>query len=255
MALRAEIPALLRKGALDALGDPLDFEKDALSPTRHGVMAPLQVNEAGDYILSVVEFGTGPPRSDRRPSLAASYFEWSFSEERPDLSDGGLHLPHVESGHLRFVPPIEFSASTAATSGDARDDGSSDPEKINLKLRVNWGLASANQLKRVLVDSDGGMSHLANYAVGVLGNCDVCRAFEEAPHVPTAGASAVPMFNEKAQVDLAFLGDLIRAHAMDVFPKYSLLPPANSKNPQEVWDVFCGGRLGAFGIPRRIQTD
>ena len=33
--LDAEIPALLRKGALEALGAQLDFEKDALSHLRH----------------------------------------------------------------------------------------------------------------------------------------------------------------------------------------------------------------------------
>ena len=73
-ALDAESPAFLRKGALEALGAQLDFEKDVLSLTRHGATAPLKVNEMGRYILSVVEFGRGHPCSDRRPNLAASYF-------------------------------------------------------------------------------------------------------------------------------------------------------------------------------------
>ena len=101
--LDAGIPALLRKGALEALGAQLDFEKDTLSLLRHGICAPLRVNAMGHYIVSVVEFGRGP-------NLAASYFEWSFPEKRPDLSDGGLHMPLVESGHIRFAPPREFSA-------------------------------------------------------------------------------------------------------------------------------------------------
>ena len=129
---------------------------------------------------------------------------WSFLEKRPDLSEGGLHLPLVESGLLRFVPPEEFSACTAGTLGDARGDSISDPEQIITKLHANWGHASANQLKRELVDSDGGMSHLANRADEVLENCDVCRAFDKAPRVPIAGTSAVSMFNEKVQVDLLF---------------------------------------------------
>ena len=83
-ALDAEIPAFLRKESLEALGAQLDFEKDVLSSMRHGVMAPLRVNEMGHYISSVVEFGKGRPRSDRRPNLAASYFEWRSSEKRPD---------------------------------------------------------------------------------------------------------------------------------------------------------------------------
>ena len=78
------------------------------------------------------------------------------------------------------------------------------------------------------------MSHLVNHVDEVSENCDVCRAFDKAPRVPIAGASAVSMFNEKAQVDLPSLGDLVVAHAMDVFSKYSLLLLAQPNDPQEV---------------------
>ena len=61
----AEIPALLRMGALEALGDRLDLEQGALSFTRHGVRVPLRANATGHYILSVVEFG-------KRPRIASS---------------------------------------------------------------------------------------------------------------------------------------------------------------------------------------
>ena len=128
-------------------------------------------------------------------------------------------MPLVDSGLLRFVLPNDFSACTAATLGDAREDSTSDPKKIIMKLHVNWGHASATQLKRVLVDSEGGDSHLANYVDEASENCDVCRAFDKAPHVPIAGAPAVPMFREKARVDLPCLGDLIVLHPMDAFPK------------------------------------
>ena len=151
--------------------------------------------------------------------------------KRLGSSGGGLHSPLVEGGILRLVPPEEFSASTAVLLGGARDDSISDPRQIIMKLHVNRGRASANQLKRVLLDSDGGMSHLVNRADGVLESCDMCRAFDKAPHVPIAGASAVSTFNEKVQGDLPFLGDLSVLHAMDMFSKYSLRLPVPPKNP------------------------
>ena len=61
------------------------------------------------------------------------------------------------------------------------------------------------------------------------------------------------MFNEKVQVDLLFLGDLVVAHAMDVFSKYSLLHPAQSKNSQEDWGVLGAGWLGTCGPPKCNQ--
>ena len=86
-------------------------------------------------------------------------------------------------------------------------------------------------------------------------HCDVCRAFDEAPHVPIAGTSTVSTFNEKVQVDLLCLDDLILLRAMDMFSKYSLPPPVQPKNPQEVWDASCGSYLGTFGPPECIRMD
>ena len=72
----------------------------------------------------------------------------------------------------------------------------------------------------------------------VVTQCEVCRAFDKAPHLPIAGTSMVAAFNEKLQVDLLFLDDLIVLHIMDVFSKYSVLTPVRSKNPLEVWGAF-----------------
>ena len=47
LVLEADIAALLRKGALEALGGHLDFLRDV----------PLMVHEMGHYVLSVVAFG------------------------------------------------------------------------------------------------------------------------------------------------------------------------------------------------------
>ena len=41
--LEADIPALLRKGALEALGGQLDFERDIMTIRKHGVNAPPSV--------------------------------------------------------------------------------------------------------------------------------------------------------------------------------------------------------------------
>ena len=41
------------------------------------------------------------------------------------------------------------------TLGDAREGNNSDPKKIIEKLHVNWGHASAQQIKRILVDAEG----------------------------------------------------------------------------------------------------
>ena len=79
------------------------------------------------------------------------------------------------------------------TLGDARDEITSDPRKVITKLHVPWAHPSARRLKRDLVDS-----HLANYVDEVLGDCEVCRAFDKDLRVRVAATSTVPMFDEKA---------------------------------------------------------
>ena len=73
-----------------------------------------------------------------------------------------------------------------------------------MKLRVNWGHASAHQLKRASVDTDGGNSRSANCVGEVLERSEIRRAFDEAPHVSIAPTSTVSMFNGKAHADLLF---------------------------------------------------
>ena len=56
-----------------------------------------------------------------------------------------------------------MSACKAVTFGGVADASLSSPRVIIMKLQVYWGHASAHQLKRVSVDSDGGAMRSANY--------------------------------------------------------------------------------------------
>ena len=62
----ADIPALSHKGALETLGGRRDFERDISTIRKHGVRAPLRVNEMGYSVLCVVKFSNGPPCPEYR---------------------------------------------------------------------------------------------------------------------------------------------------------------------------------------------
>ena len=72
----------------------------------------------------------------------------------------------------------------------------SDPEKSVMELHVSWGRGSAQQLKRVLVDSDEANMHLPTCVGEVSERHEVRRASDKKPDVPIAGASTVPAFRE-----------------------------------------------------------
>ena len=74
----ADIPALLRRGALEALGGQLEFLRGSLVLRRQGVKIPLMVNR--------VDFRKDPSKSASRcPEASASFFH--IVQEAPDLSD------------------------------------------------------------------------------------------------------------------------------------------------------------------------
>ena len=56
-ALEPDIPALLRKGALEALGGQLDSERGVLTIRKHGADVPLSVSEMGRFVLIAVARG------------------------------------------------------------------------------------------------------------------------------------------------------------------------------------------------------
>ena len=144
---------------------------------------------------------------------------------------------------FRCEPPRAFGASWAATLGSAVDGRLSDPKKIAVELRANWGHVSAQQLKRVFAGWGADNVRLVNDVAEVLGR----RAFNKAPHVPLSGTPAVSAFHEKFQVDSTFLNDLIASHAMDVFSEYSPSILARPKNLKEVRDAFCGASVRVRG--------
>ena len=69
-----------------------------------------------------------------------------------------------------------------------------------MKWHVISGHASAQQLERVLADSDRDTLRALTSVDGELGQREVCRALDGAPHAPAAGTSTVVMFNEKSVV-------------------------------------------------------
>ena len=123
-----------------------------------------------------------------------------------------------------LTPPRTLSTCEAATLGDARHGDLSDPKKIIMKSRVSWGLESAEQKKRELVNSDGDNLHPLQHADDVSEHYMVFRAADRAPDLPVAGTSTVFTFNEEPQVGPLLLGDIPALHFTDVPPKYSLEP-------------------------------
>ena len=80
--------------------------------------------------------------------------------------------------------------------------------------------------------------------------CEVCRAFDQAPHAPMAGTSVVAMINGNLQADLLSLDAIIALHSMGVFLEVFLVVRVRTKNPLQGWGAFFNSRIGVFVPPR-----
>ena len=130
----------------------VDFAPTGGEDTLEGESGRTLFSERGRFLQD-------PPGSAPRcPEASASFFR--SVQKAPDLSDGGLRLPHTPDGLYHFETPLTFAACKAVTLGDARHCCLTAPKKIIMKLHVNWGHASAQQMRRVLVDSEGNNAHL-----------------------------------------------------------------------------------------------
>ena len=97
--------------------------------------------------------------------------------------------------------------------------------------------------------------HLLTFVDEVLARCEVGQAFEKAPHAPAAGISTVAAFNEKLQIDLLLLGDIVALRVMGASPENSHVIPVRAETPQEVRDASRSSWIGVFGPPFSIQMD
>ena len=201
-ALGADIRASFCEGAMEALGWQLDLLRVSLVLNRRRQF-PHRVDRMGCYILSVVDFGKDASRKVRAPAVSASFFEWAFVYKTPNLSNGGLHLIDTVGGVYRFKPLRTFSACTAVTLRGSMDGCPSGRNEIVMRLQVNRGRTSAQQVKRVWVEPDRENMHLLTRVDDVSEQLEVCRAFDKATRDTGAGTSTVALFKEKLQVDLS----------------------------------------------------
>ena len=84
---------------------------------------------------------------------------------------------------------------------------------------------------------------------------EVLDPVDRAPHVLIAGTPPASMFNEKLQIDLLFLDDIIALHVTGVFPRNSSPTPVRVKTLRHVRGAFSGLRVGVFGPPECVQMN
>ena len=68
------------------------------------------------------------------------------------------------------------------------------------KIHVNWGHASARQLKRIRADAEGANGRLLGFADKVVVQREVCQDADKARRLRVAAAPSACPFYEKPQV-------------------------------------------------------
>ena len=150
------------------------------------------------------------------------------------MGNGGVCSPDLASGLYQFSAPGQFDAYEDEMLEDAIDSSRGEAQGSAKNVHANRAHASAHKLLRTLVGDGGANKRLLGLADEVAGQCEVCQAFDRAPHLPVAGTSSASSFNKRLHVGVLFLEDVAALCAMEVYSKLSSLVRVCSRNPLEV---------------------
>ena len=98
-----------------------------------------------------------------------------------------------------FMAPRCFQACKAVTLKGAPNTEVQDEGGLARGSHLSSVHALAPQLKRILLDGVSASRAALEAAGGVLNQCEVSQSFDEAPHVPIAGATQAAARNERIQ--------------------------------------------------------
>ena len=169
------------------------------------------------------------------------------------LSIAGVASSNSSGVECWFALPSSLPACKAVSMKNLIDPEYNDARLFARKLRVNWGHASAAQIRRILAYAYGVRASVLKVVESVVDEFDVCAGLGRAPHLPIASTSRASASSEKVQVDLRSLGCLVTPHTIDLFSRYSTPVRASSKNPLEVWGALAASRITVLGKPGRFQ--
>ena len=224
---RAQPGSVGRNGAVY-----LDQQRQHRAQRQHldqsGATAPCTINGAGHYVLHVVSFDvTGVWSPACGPPLAPCMWSPSMFGHvvtggllllacGPPLGRGAIQSassfsPDIKDGLQQFVPPEHLGRCEAVALKNSRTASAIFAEKLHPK----WG--PARQLKRISLDAERTNRKRLGRLAEVVSQSEVRQVLEKAPHVPAArGASSVPAFSARIQVDILFSDDIIVLNAMAV---------------------------------------
>ena len=79
---------------------------------------------------------------------------------RPQIPNSGVFVPDFQGGPRNFAPPDQVAARKAVALSYARDANGTEVKNIASILHINWGPASARQLKKISVIAEGAKGRL-----------------------------------------------------------------------------------------------
>ena len=217
------MPALMGTGAPGPFVGQIDFAQDKLHCRKIGAVASLRASRPGQYFLHVADFAEGMLRRPSEGKMACV--------TPPFMVQTPCQL--ALSGAAFCNCPEDKAVSTKDLVGP---DEIAD-RVVAREFHVNYGHASASQLKRILSRAVVAGTNVFKAEGSVADECDVCASAGEVPHLPVAGASTASDLNEKVQAELLSVDN------------------SSSRSPSEVWGAFAAPWITVSGKPRFSRMD
>jgi transposase InsO family protein len=170
-----------------------------------------------------------------------------------------IDLEQTSSGHYCVDLKRCTTSETDSTNQvllviEAKDE--QEKEKKMKKLHRQFGHATKDRLKKLLIDAGVNDSDLFRTLEKVVNNCEICDRHSKTPSRPVVSLPMASDFNEVVSMDLHHLeGTTWILHLIDMFTRYSSGAIIESKEGQIIVDRFIKHWIGIFGAPKKMFSD
>ncbi|XP_064622512.1 uncharacterized protein LOC135484764 [Lineus longissimus] len=182
----------------------------------------------------------------------------NLAKDEATMFQKPVKLEYTSTGHycidLGNISKEHISVEEVLILREPMDVGQK--RKVMIKSHRQFGHASAERLKKLLINAGIKEKILLNILEEVVNECEICSKFKRSPPRPAVRLPLATELNETVAADLHVLENSVwLLHIIDHFTRYSAGAIIRSKTGSVFVDKFLKHWISIFGAPKKFFSD
>ena len=214
----------------------------------------IPANIAGEDVKIITDVvSSSIPLLLSKPSMKKAKMSINLEHDQAIMKGKSVPLLETSAGHYALLLKPEKESSVLVSSLEEPD--ASSRKKSFIKLHQQFGHASRDKIRQLLIDAKAWNSSYLSDLTEVCEKCEVCRKFQKPPPRPIVAMPMSKDFNELVAMDLKVLENGYILHIIDTFTRFSVSVKINRKLPDVIVNAMMLKWVSVFGKMSAILTD